>query len=82
MNRDERNEINIRYHQPLYSDSLSHVIFYGFIILVIAIILFIFGIIISNNEPTPPKPYYTNRYYNSSLDQNSMSYTPSLKTIK
>jgi hypothetical protein len=81
MDYDERNNINIRYHQPLHSDLLSHVIFYGFIILVVAIIFFIFGIIISNHEPTQT-PTYTNRYYNSSLDHNSMSYTPSLKTIK
>jgi hypothetical protein len=78
MNRDE---INNKYQQPLYSDSLSYVMFYGFIILIILNIIFIMGVILSNYE-SKPKSLYTNRFYNSSLDQESMSYTPSLKTIK
>ena len=85
MDEDENNKIIIHVQTPLHSDMSSYVLFYGGILLIILIILFIFIVILSSNsEPVPePKPssVYTNRYYNSSLDEDSMSFA-SFKSIK
>jgi hypothetical protein len=81
MNHNEKNNINIQYHEPLYSDLLSYVIFYGFIIFIIINLMFIIGVIFATYK-SKPVPSYTNKYLDSSLDENSMSFASSLKTIK
>jgi hypothetical protein len=80
---DDNNKNYFRFQQPLQSDITSYVIFYGSISVIIFIIIFIFLVIFSSDDSQQPqqKSVYSNRYYNSSLDDNSMTFS-SFKTIK
>ena len=82
---DDDNKKYYRFEQPLQSDLTSNVIFYGSISVIIFIIIFIFLVIFSSDDSPQQtqsiKSIYSNRHYNSSLDDHSMSFS-SFKTIK
>jgi len=81
---DDDNKKYYRFEQPLQSNITSYVLFFGSISVIIIIIIFIFLVIFSGDDSQPQLPtksVYSNRYYNSSLDDNSMSFS-SFKTIK
>ena len=82
---DDNNKNYFRFQQPLQSNITSYVIFYGSISVIIFIIIFIFLVIFSSDysqqQTQSIKSVYSNRYYNSSLDDNLMTFS-SFKTIK